>query len=139
MKAIFNDFIVQNPNCSKFAGNSDAMLIFEILSRDASIIKMIEACEHGKPALTPLAHEIEQALLNIKDPSITFSDNFTKQAIGLMIKTILKPFGYEVYSQKSLPKDANSREFSSASVYRFNSESEPKPSLRVVKRIEEIN
>lgn len=138
MKAKFNDFILQNPNCSKFAGNSDAMLIFEILSRDESIIKMIEACDHGKPALTPLAHEIEQALLNLKNPTISFHDNFTKQAVGLMIKTILKPFGYEAYVQKSLPKDAKSNEFSSASVYRIDPKSENKPTMKVVKSIVEI-
>lgn len=137
MKSAFNDFITQNPNCSKFAGNADAMLIFEFLSRDPSIIQMIEASDAGKPALAPWAKHLEHILLDIKNPSISFNDNFTKQAVGLMIKCILEPFGYVVWKQKDLPKSAESDKFQSASVYRHDPSKVA--SMRVVKHIEEID
>lgn len=136
MKATFENFIAQNPNCSKFDGNADAMLIFEFLSRDLSIILMIEASDAGKPALTPWAKHLEHILLDIKNPTITFDDNFTKQAVGLMIKCILEPFGYVPYKQKDLPKSAESEKFQSASVYK--KDVLKKATMRVVKHIEEI-
>lgn len=136
MKASFNDFIVQNPNCSKFKGNADAMLIFEFLSRDISIIEMIDACEAGKPALAPWARHLEHILLDIQKPTITFDDNFTKQAVGLMIKSILEPFGYVPWKQKDLPKSAGSENFQSASVYRRDPLKTA--SMKVVKHIEPI-
>jgi hypothetical protein len=137
MKATFNNFITQNPNCNKFDGNADAMIIFEFLSRDISIILMIEASDAGKPALTPWAKHLEHLLLDIKNPTISFDDNFTKQAIGLMIKCILEPFGYVVWKQKDLPKSAESTKFQSASVYRYDPIK--KATMKVVKHIEEIN
>lgn len=137
MKATFADFINQNPNCSKFDGNADAMLIFEFLSREPAIIQMIEASDAEKPALTPLVVHLEQLLLGIKNPTISFDDNFTKQAVGLMVKTILEPFGYVPWKQKDLPKSAGSTQFRSASVYRRDPTK--KASMRVVKHIEEVN
>ncbi|HPD89236.1 MAG TPA: hypothetical protein PLU75_07195 [Oscillospiraceae bacterium] len=137
MKATFNDFITQNPNCSKFLGNANAMLIFESLSSDNGIIQMIEASDAGKPALSPLAKHLEDILLDIKNPSISFDDNFTKQAVGLMIKCILEPFGYVVCKQKNLPKSAESKKFQSASVYRHDPSKNA--TMRVVKHIEEID
>ncbi|MGB4658958.1 MAG: hypothetical protein WBI07_07255 [Mobilitalea sp.] len=137
MKATFNDFITQNPNCSKFDGNADAMLIFEFLSRDNSIILMIEASDAGKPALTPWVKHLEHLLLDIKYPTISFDDNFTKQAVGLMIKCILEPFGYVVWKQKDLPKSSDSAKFQSASVYRYDPIKNA--TMQVVKHIEEIN
>ena len=59
MKSSFRDFIEQSPNCYKFDGVADAILVFEYLSKDESIIQMIEACDNGKPALMPVARGIE--------------------------------------------------------------------------------
>lgn len=134
MKKTFKDFIVENPNCGKFDGNSDAMLVFDFLSRDDIIIKMIDASEAGKPALMPCVLQLEQLLLGIKNPSISFDDNFTKQAVGLMVKSILEPFGYVVWKQKDIPKGSK---FKSASVYRRDPNK--KPTMRVVKHIEELD
>jgi len=136
MKATFDDFIRQSPNCKKFEGNADAMLIFEFLSRDLGIILMIEASDAEKPALTPWAKHIEHLLLDIKNPSISLDDAFTRQAVGLMVKTILEPFGYGVWKQKDLPKGAESTKFQSASVYRRTPGL--KVTMRVAKYIEEV-
>lgn len=136
MKSTFDDFLAQNPNCSKFRGDADAMLIFDFLSRDSNIIQMIEASDSGKPALAPLAKNIEQILDGIKNPSISFDDNFTKQAVGMMVKCILSPFAYIVLTQKDLPKSAGAKKFKSASVYYYDPNKNP--SMRVTKRIEEL-
>jgi len=137
MKATFENFIKQNPNCSKFADNADAMVIFDWLSEDLKIILMLEASDAGKPALTPWIKHLERVLLfEIKNPSISFDDVFTKQAVGLMVKCILEPFGYVVWKQKDLPKSAESIKFTSASVYRYDPAK--KATMRVVKRIEEF-
>jgi len=95
--------------------------IFEFLSLSFIIIKLIEASDAGKPALSPVVETIENYFSDPrKTHKNTLDDTFTKQAIGLMVKTILEPFGYEVWKQKNLPKNSKAIKFQSASVYRFN-------------------
>jgi len=137
LKATFSDFITQNPNCSKFDGNADAMLIFQFLSEDMKIIQMLESSDAGKPALTPWAKYLEHLLLGIKNPSISFDDSFTKQAVGLMVKCILEPFGYAVWKQKNIPKSAGCTKFKSASVYRRDVTKTA--TMRVAKYVEEVD
>lgn len=117
MKATFNDFIAENPNCSKFDGNPDAIAIFDLLSKDDSIIAMIDISEAGKPALTARAIEVEAYYDNLSNPAIDLKDGFTRTVVGRMIKTILNPFGYEVTVQKNLPKASKGEYFTSASCY----------------------
>lgn len=136
MKATYSTFIENNPNCSKFSGNAEAILIFEFLSKDESILQMIDASDSGKPALSPVAKSVESLLKSVSNPSISFDDNFTKQTVGLMVKTILAPFGYVVNGQKALPKACGAEKFVSASCYKFDSNAPA--TLRVVKRIESI-
>ena len=135
MKTSFSDFIETHPNCGKFAGNAEAILVFEYLSKDDSIIRMIDSCESGKPALAPVAKELEALIDSVANPTISFDDPFTKQTVGLMIKSILAPFGYKVSKQKILPKESVGK-FASASCYVFDP-SMP-ASMKVVKRIESI-
>ncbi len=136
MKASFQDFMNANPNCRKFDGNTEMILIFEFLSRDDSILQMIDSCENRKPALTPVAKPIEDLIAGLANPTISFNDNFTKQTVGMMVKSILEPFGYRVSSQKSLPKSSGAVQFVSASCYEFDPSAPA--SMRVVKRIESI-
>jgi hypothetical protein len=132
MLATFSDFIRQNPNCKKFESSEIMQEIFDFLSKDFIIIQMIDMSEAGKPALTPVARNIENFFINYGQAL----DNFTKQAVGVMVKTILEPFGYNAYKQKNLPKSADSENFQTASVYRRDRLKVP--TMRVVKRIEEI-
>ena len=134
MKSTFQDFIEQSPNCTKFDGVAEAILVFEFLSKDESIIQMIEACDNGKPALVPVAKAIEDLLDGMSNPAISFDDHFTKQAVGLMVKCILKPFGYLVADQKILPRNCGAKKFKSASCYKFSPEAGA--TMRIVKRIE---
>jgi len=138
MLATFNDFIAQNPNCKKFAADEDMIYAFNFLSADYVLVQLLEASDAGRPAITPIVTNIEHIFADSsKEHTNTLDDNFTKQAVGLMIKTILAPFGYTVWKQKDLPKSSRAEKFTSASVYRFSIVS-PR-SMRVVKRIEEIN
>jgi hypothetical protein len=120
MKATFADFLKENPNCSKFAGNPDAIAAFDFLSQDDSIIKMIDFSEAEKPALAGCVHEIEFWFDSLPSSAIDFNDDFTRTAVGRMVKTILKPFGYEVTTQKDLTKGFKGKYFTSASCYQFN-------------------
>jgi len=138
MLATFEDFIRQNPNCKKFETDEDMQNIFTFLSQDFVLTQLIEASEAGKPAITPVVDNVEHFFMDLsKEHTHSIDDNFTKQAIGLMVKTILEPFGYVVWKQKDLPKKSRATKFQSASTYRFDHFA-PR-TMRVVKRIEEIN
>ena len=138
MLATFEDFIRQNQNCKKFENDEDMQNIFEFLSREYVLTQLIDASEAGRPALTPVVDNVEHFFMDLSKEHInTLDDNFTKQAVGLMVKTILEPFGYVVWKQKDLPKKSRATKFQSASAYRF-SYSAPR-TMRVVKRIEEID
>jgi hypothetical protein len=135
--ATYKDFLGQNPICKKFKNDDDMREIFDLLSRSNILIQLIEASDAGKPALTPVAANIEHIFMNVnKTHENTLDDNFTKQAVGLMVKTVLKPFGYLVCKQKDLPKSSGAIKFQSASTYRFDM-SAPR-TMRLIKRIEEI-
>lgn len=131
MKANFEDFITENPNCSKFDGNPDAMAIFHLLSEDESIISMIDVSEAGKPALAACVDKVETYFNNLSNPTLDLNDGFTRTVVGRMIKTILKPFGYRVTVQKSLPKNSKGKYFTSASCY----DKTGIPSMNVVRTI----
>ncbi|MBC7075291.1 MAG: hypothetical protein H5T98_04330 [Syntrophomonadaceae bacterium] len=134
MKATFNDFLKENPNCSKFANNSDAIAIFNILSKEKNIIAMIDASDAGKPALSACVNEVESFFENSNNPTIDLRDGFTRTVIGRMVKSILAPFGYEPSIQKDLPKAISAKYFTSASCY----EKTGTASMRIVRTIEEI-
>ena len=134
MKATFNDFLAENPNCSKYDGNPDAIAIFDLLSKDENIIGMIDASEAGKPALSACVDEIEAFFSNQQNPTFFLTDDFTRQAVGRMIKTILAPFGYEVTVQKDLPKALKGKYFTSASCYTKSGT----PTMKVIRTITEV-
>ena len=115
MKATYVDFITANPNCSQFSSNHDAIAIFDFLNQDANIIKMIDFSEMGKPALAGCISDLETFFDNMQEPTIDFSDGFTRTVIGRMVKAILNPFGYRPTTQKSFPKDCAVKYFTSAS------------------------
>lgn len=105
MKTTFKDFIQKAPNYKRFDGNSEAIHIFEnILSNDSNIISMIDISEAGKPALCACLSQIEDYYLSQVSPIFDLKDNFTKQALGTMVRVILEPFGYLTKTQKDIPK-----------------------------------
>jgi len=135
--AVYDDFIKQNPNCKKFENDEIMQNIFYFLSQDFVLTQLIDMSEVGKPALAPVVENVEHFFMDItKTYTHTLDDNFTKQAVGLMVKTILEPFGYVVWKQKDLPKSSRATKFQSASVYRRDLTKTA--TMRMVKRIEEV-
>lgn len=134
MKSTYNDFLASNPNCSKFASNRDAQAVFQLLNQDESIIQMIEFAESGKPALAGCVAQVEAFIDRLPQPTIDLHDDFTRMAIGRMVKAVLEPFGYRPTTQKIFPKSCGAMYFRSASCYRLSAPAV----MRVVKRIEEI-
>ena len=137
-KATYEDFLLQNPNCKKFAEDDDMIYTFNMLSWDHMLIQLLEASDFGKPAISPIVENIEHVFMDFnKEHKNTLDDNFTKQAVGLMVKTILEPFGYVVWKQKDLPKKSRAIKFQSASVYRRDRLK--KATMKVTKKIEECD
>lgn len=135
MKATFNDFLTKAPNYNSFAGNPDAIHIFEeILSKDENIISMIDFSEAGKLALAACIEEVENFYTNQANPTFHLTNNFTKQALGTMVRVILEPFGYLPKNQKEMPKRANAKFVKSSMLY----EKSGPATLQVVRKIEKI-
>ena len=135
MKARYEDFINQNINCKKFADDADAIYIFDnILSRDENIIALIDTSKAGRPALAACIREVEAYYKGRSAPSFDLTDDFTKQALGRMVKTVLEPFGYHPDKQKNLPKGISTEYVTSSMTYRFSG----KATMRVVQKIERI-
>ena len=134
MKAVYDDFIAANPNCSGYQDNTDAKKIFDFLNRDDSIISMIESAEQGRPALAGCVVALEEYYKSLHSTSVDFSDGFTRTVIGRMVKTIIEPFGYRVTKQKDFTKNKKSEFFTSASCYELTGPA----TMHVVKRVEPI-
>ncbi|MBQ8496277.1 MAG: hypothetical protein IJ489_02345 [Clostridia bacterium] len=134
MKATYNDFLKEHVNCSGLASNEDAKKVFDFLNTDETIIKMIESSEQGKPALAGCVNELEALYDAMNAPKIKFTEDFTRQAVGRMIKTILDPFGYRVTKKKDISREKKAKYFKAASCYEKLGEA----TMRVVKRIEMI-
>ena len=115
MKATFEDFLKENQNCRGLGKSINAKKIFDLLSKDENIIKMIEITELGCPALAPCIKLVEKYSNNI---DMNFNDFFPKTAVGKMVKTILKPFGYESTNQKEISQIYRGKYFKSASCYK---------------------
>ena len=132
MKATFNDFILDAPNYKKYDGDPTAIYIFEdILSKDENIIAMIDTSESNKPALSACINEVESYFLSQQNPFFDLNDDFAKQGLGRMVRTILEPFGYLPKSQKDMPKSCNSQFVKSAMTYDLTG----KASMKVVRTI----
>ena len=115
MKATFEDFLKENSNCRGLENDINAKKIFDLLSEDGNIIKMVEVSELGYPALAPCVKQVEEHSDNM---NMNFNDPFPKTAVGKMVKTILKPFGYESTNQKEISQNYRGEYFKSASCYK---------------------
>lgn len=135
MKATYNDFLNENPTCAGAGSAAAAQGVFALLSQDANIIAMIDASEQGQSALAPCIQQVEDYLVEAADPNFDVKENFTRQTVGCMAKTILAPFGYRPTKQKNLPKGTG-QYFVSASCYDLSAPEEA--TMKVVRRIQEI-
>lgn len=134
MKKTFKEFIEENKSFSGFEYDLVANYVFEnILSKDDNLISMIECNEAGEPALCGCLKEVEQYCEINNLTQFSLQNDFSKQALGRMVRTVLLPFGYESKSQKKIPTKYNAKFVKSAMTY---SKTQP-ASLKVVKTIVE--
>ena len=123
MKASYHDFLIENPKCGKdLETSTGAKAVFDLLSRDWSIIAMIEASDSGKPALSPVVLIIENYCTKNPSDSFDLANEQRRTVVGCMIKTILSRFGYEpirpsTRTQKELSRTIGAKYFVSGSCY----------------------
>lgn len=125
MKATYHDFLNENPKCGKdLATNTSAEAIFDLLSRDRSIIAMTNASDAGKPAIAPVVLIIETFCTRHPSESFDLANEQRRTVVGCMIKTILSRFGYEpvrpaTRTQKELSRTIGAKYFASGSCYTY--------------------
>ena len=135
MKATYAEFLMENPNCSRFTQNPDAKRVFDFLNQDKIIIQMAEYADQDKPALAGCVFELEEFFDSMQNPTVDFNDGFTRTAVGRMVKVILAPFGYTVTKQKDFTKNRKGKYFTSASCYALTE----KATMHIVKRVEPVD
>jgi len=114
----FKKFIESDPKYKKFIENETAESLFNYMLEPVNIDKMIMANTNGRPALEGILPEIEENF-NSDDFDIE-KDNFTRQFIGVMVREIIKDFGYIVdRAELSRQKNIKSKFITSATHYRY--------------------
>ncbi len=114
------DFIQKNPPYKQLRNNSTIEAVYDYLSLPNRVYEMVEACERGKSALSGVVVNLETMFPNLPQV-LPNNKNFIKQAIGVMIKHILYPFGYVPQKPVRMPNNL-SKFFSSAHTYEFRKE-----------------
>ena len=114
----FKSFVERNPRYQKFEDNNVAKGIYEDIMRTGeNIYKMQVFTELDLPALTAVISEIENQFS--KQSEFDLKGNYNKSCLGVMVKDLLKPFGYEKVKSKNIPQGF-SKFVSKASVYKKN-------------------
>ncbi len=138
MKTTFDEFITLAPTCKRFKDCKEAKYIFEnILSKDENIIKMIDLSEFKKPAICACVNEIDDYFKKQTNPEFDLNDNFTKQALGIMVKIVLNQFGYKPrksFGQRDIPRAYKSKYIKTGTVYELSGT----PKMEVYKAIREV-
>jgi len=111
----FKNFIKRNPRYQKFADNDVAKKIYEnIFCKGETIYKMQIFSNLELPALTASIIEIENKFSD--QDEFNLKNNYNKSCLGVMVKDVLKPFGYVKIKNKKIPQGF-SKFVSKASVY----------------------
>jgi len=101
-KIDFNSFIERHPQHQKFNNNKVAKKIYELISEGRNIYKMMIFSQLELPALAACITEIEKSYS--KQDIFKLDDSFCKQTMGVMVKDVLQPFGYDNVKSKDIPK-----------------------------------
>jgi len=134
MKASFEEYLEENPNCKKFTDNTGAIAVFSFLSDDSNITKMVASSEGGRPALLGCLRELEDFYDGLNERSFSFEDKFVRNSVGRMVATIMAPFGYIPVGQVNFSQTNKGRYFSSANRY----EKKGVAHLQVIRKVERV-
>ena len=115
-KATFKDFLEENPMYQSLSNNRDARKIFDFLNENENIFGAIKFSKMKKPALMASVEEIETYIdKRGENATIDLKEDFNRQGVGKMQKTILAPFGYTPI--KNSQKSFKAKYFRTASCY----------------------
>ena len=114
-KIDFNSFIDRNPRHQKFSDNKIAEEIYDLLAEGENIYRMMLFSELEIPALAASISKIEDLYSN--QNMFDLNNSFCKQTMGVMVKDILIPFGYDNIKSKDIPKGL-SNHVNTAAVYK---------------------
>lgn len=98
----FNSFIERNPRHQKFSDNKVAQEIYDLLADGENIYRMMIFSEIEIPALAASITKIEE--LYGAQEQFELNNSFVKQTMGVMVKDILRAFGYDNIKSKDIPK-----------------------------------
>jgi len=111
----FNSFIERNPRHQKFSDNQIAEEIYNLLANGENIYRMMIFSEIEIPALAASITKIEDLYGDQKQ--FELNNSFVKQTMGVMVKDILRAFGYDNIKSKDIPKGL-SNYVNTAAVYK---------------------
>jgi hypothetical protein len=99
LKATFDDFLTKHPGNGMYKNDPVARKLFDVLNSEENIEAMIAACKKEMPALTLLVKTIRDTYASIDPALITDWEQkndagFSSNAVGVMAKVILEPFGW---------------------------------------------
>lgn len=114
-KINFNSFIERNPRHQKFSDNKVAEEIYNLLADGENIYRMMIFSEIEIPALAASITKIED--LYGEQEQFELNNSFVKQTMGVMVKDILRAFGYDNIKSKDIPKGL-SNYVNTAAVYK---------------------
>jgi|GEM_PF-5009384 len=89
-----------------------------------------ESVAHSRPAIEGVVLDIEN-LFGARQ-NLSFSDDFTKKATGMLIKYVLEHFSFMSSRQKDISKGKKTERFTSRMHYEFHSDRER---LRLVTKL----
>lgn len=118
-KINFKTFIERNPRHKKFSDNKAAKEVYELLAEGENIYRMMLFSELEIPALAAAISEIEA--LYKEQEVFDLNNSFVKQTMGVMVKDILRAFGYDNIKSKDIPKGL-SEYLSTAAVFKETAE-----------------
>lgn len=140
----FSDFIAVAHRYKNFCDNPEMRHIYtKILSREDSLIKMINAIEYNITPVAICAKEVEAFIGSLSNSIVTLDRNLDekradkyRQAVGAMVALLLEPFGYQKIAGGNRPIPANYK-----GIYLFSGARYKKTgpaTMQVVQKIEPI-
>jgi len=131
LDSLYDKFFATYPIYQRFRPIKSFRDLHDWLWKPESISKMLDAIKFQRPAIEGVVLEIEELFGGRSD--LTFNDDFTKKATGMLIKYVLEHFGYISSKQKDISRGKGARWFTSGMHYEFN------PSKEVFRLVMTLN
>jgi hypothetical protein len=115
---LYDKFFATYPIYQRFRPIKSFQELHDWLWKPETISKMLDAVKFQRPAIEGVVLEIEELFGDRSD--LTFNDDFTKKATGMLIKYVLEHFGYISSKQKDISQGKGARWFTSGMHYEFD-------------------